>query len=482
MCVKQCIISVMKPIEFGTDGWRGVISFDFTFPRTVLVVEAVRRHLVEAGKAERPMLLAHDNRFLAREFAANAANYLQASGMRALMFKHSVPTPVCAFAVRAREAAGALMFTASHNPYYYLGIKFIPDFAGPAEAETTKRITELIRELEREGFTAPELATNWDGDLVAIKDDYFRQLDSLVNAPALRTLHGEYLYAAFHGAGAGWLDEYLQQRGVKVHSHSASRDVLFGGHLPDPSPENLLPLVPLLEEKGYELAFATDGDADRFGVISRSGTYYGCNQILPMLAEFLLTVKGLSGPLVRTVATSHQLDRVAAKHGVALLETPVGFKYVGKALREGALIGGEESGGLSVAGHVPEKDGILSIVLLLDMLATSGVNLDDAYASFCAEYGESHFVRIDLRLTMEQKAHLLEVVATAVGASEFLGRDIALVNTTDGTKFVFTGGEWILFRPSGTELVVRVYMEARDKRTFAELKSSAEAFINEHTA
>ena len=164
----------MRPIAFGTDGWRGVVSFDFTFPRTVLVAEAVRRHLEETGKNSQPILVAHDNRFLAREFAANVANYLQSRGMQACMFEHAVPTPVCAFAVKAREAAGALMFTASHNPYYYLGIKFIPDFAGPAEAETTKRITELIHELEREGFIAPELATNWEGELVVIKEDYFR--------------------------------------------------------------------------------------------------------------------------------------------------------------------------------------------------------------------------------------------------------------------------------------------------------------------
>ncbi len=472
----------MKPISFGTDGWRGVISFDFTFPRTVLVAEAVRRYLEETGKAGRPLLLAHDNRFLAREFAANAANYLQTCGMTALMFKHSVPTPACAFAVRARHAAGALMFTASHNPYYYLGIKFIPDFAGPAETETTRRITEHIQELEGSGFTAPDLATTWKGDVVVIKEEYFQQLDSLVNVPALSSHHGEQLYAAFHGTGAGWLDDYLQQRGVKVHCHSTSRDVLFGGRLPDPSPENLKPLVPVLEEQGMEHAFATDGDGDRFAVISRSGVYYGCNQIMPMLAEFVLTVKGQQGALVRTVATSHQLDRVAAKHNVKLVETPVGFKYVGKALREGALIGGEESGGLSVAGHVPEKDGILSIVLVLEMLATSGMNLDEAHTAFSDEYGDAYFERLDLALSANQKQRLLEAVRSHEGAAEFLGREVAQVNTVDGTKFVFADGGWVLFRPSGTELVVRVYLEAPERSAFNELKSSAKAFVNEHTA
>jgi phosphomannomutase len=380
------------------------------------------------------------------------------------------------------QAAGALMFTASHNPFYYLGIKFIPYFAGPAEAETTQRITEIIREIETGGMDISPLNTVWDGDKLDLHDEYFLRLNSFVDAPSLRKLGGKLLYAAFHGVGAGWVDRYLGDNGVRIDTVSASRDVLFGGSLPDPSSANLDAVCRQVDVSKYSLIIATDGDADRFGLMTPDGTYFGCNQILPMLADFLLSAKGKRGRLVRTVATSHVLDRVAKAHGVELTETPVGFKYVGRELREGALIGGEESGGLSIAGHVPEKDAILSIMLLLDSLATSGKSLIGAWEAFKEKYGDSCFERIDLEIEGENRALLINDVKSQLGSSNFLGKEVASSSSLDGSKFNFSDGSWVLFRPSGTESVVRIYLEAETNSSFADLRKSVEAYLSRYTS
>jgi len=218
------------------------MSFDFTFPRTVMVAEAVRRYLVEAKLSDRQLLIGYDSRFLAAEFAANTANYLAAQGQPCVVFSAPVPTPVCAFGVRHMQASGALMFTASHSPFYFLGIKLLEDFAGRAETSTTDKLTSIIHELEASGFSPPALNTQWRGETVDIREDYFAHLDTLVNAPALSTLHDNYLYAAFHGTGASWLDEYLRRKGVSVETHCGERDVLFGNLLTDQSPVNLAAL------------------------------------------------------------------------------------------------------------------------------------------------------------------------------------------------------------------------------------------------
>ena len=471
----------MKPIKFGTDGWRGIISFDFTFPRTVIVAEAVRRYLSEVGMTDMPLLIGYDNRFQAAEFAHNVANYLTEQCQPTVVFSTPVPTPVCAFAVRSKCTAGALVFTASHNPFYYLGIKFIPDFAGPAETSTTERITDIIFDLETAGFEPPQLNTEWRGETLDAREDYFTHLDELVNPAALSTLHDSYLYSAFHGVGSGWLDEYLRRHGVNVDTRFAERDVLFGGILPDPSPTNLEALLPDITEGDYALLLATDGDADRFGLLTAESEYFGCNRVLPLLAEFLLTTKEQTGSLVRTVATSHMLDTVAAAHEVELKETPVGFKYVGRELREGALIGGEESGGLSVAGHVPEKDAILSVSLLLDLLATKGARLSEVWEEFGQQFGRAVFERLDLELPSDRINELMSDVEELAQAGTFLDLPVSRTISIDGVKLIFNNNSWVLLRPSGTEMVVRAYMEAPDERELDSLRKALMSYLHDYT-
>jgi len=467
----------MRPIRFGTDGWRGIIGFDFTFPRTVLVTEAVRRYLQERKLTDRPFVIGYDMRFLAEEFAANAANYLASLGMTVKLFAAPVPTPVCAFAVKRERAAGALMFTASHNPYYYLGIKFIPEYAGPAESDITDRIGQIILELEHEGFVAPELDYRWKGERYSAMEAYFEHLDTIVNTAVFARFPFRLLYAPLFGCGQGWLGGFLRRSGIEVTRVLAGRDVLFGGLQPDPSPGNLAPLAQKLREDNLDLAVATDGDADRFGMLTPEGRYFGANQVLPLLAEHLVTTRGLEGAFVRTLPTSHLLDDVAAAHQVPLVETPVGFKYVGLELRQGALIGGEESGGISVRMHVPEKDGILAVLLTLEVMATAGESLPSLWTGISERYHPYTYERIDVAVSEEQKMAMVDAAAGMEGEPRIFGREVARRSHVDGYKFVFADGDWVMFRASGTESVVRVYFESPHPDSFKKLRKEVTGFL-----
>ncbi|MCC7478877.1 phosphoglucomutase/phosphomannomutase family protein [bacterium] len=454
-------------IKFGTDGWRGHIADDFTFGNVALVGSAIRLYLQETGMAEKPLLIGYDRRFAAEAYSAHLACHLQSLGQAVQVFSHACPTPVVAYAVSHLQAAGAVMLTASHNPYHYQGLKFIPWFAGPAMPETTDRITELLRELQPD-FVEPRLHLEWHGESLDLREEYFQHLDSLLNNSALGTSGLRILYTAMHGCGAGYVDEYLRRCGMEVEALGLERDVYFGGGLPDPSASRLAPLAQRARDGEFDLVFGTDGDADRFGLLDPQGRWFGANQALPLLADYLMADLGRKGALIRTVATSHLLDGVARLHGAELIETAVGFKYVGDEMRKGALIGGEESGGLSIQGHVPEKDGILATLLMLEMLALRGQSLETLLEELMSRAGQVAYHRIDAHLTEAQKSRLLSTLKDW-DADVLAGRLIISRNNIDGYKFVFSDGSWAMFRASGTEPLVRVYVETS---TQAELEQS----------
>lgn len=444
-------------IQFGTDGWRGTIAEGFTFDKLALVGSAISVYLSEQGLAGNPLIIGYDNRFLAGSFAAHLATHISSLGQNTILCEAPCPTPVVAFGVTHLNAGGAVMLTASHNPYYFQGLKFIPDFAGPAMPETTDRITELISEIAP-GFCAPKLTMVWNGETIDLKQAYFDHLDTITNQHSLSSSNTKVLYCPMHGLGTGYLDEYLRRSGVEVVTINGERDVYFGGRLPDPSPANLGALMPQLVEHGCDLLIATDGDADRFCMLDSTGQIFGANRCLPLLAEFLITYKNLRGDLVRSVATSHLLDGVAAQHGLELVETKVGFKYVGDKLRQGALIGGEESGGISIKGHMPEKDGILASILMLELSATTGESFDSLLADLMKRVGFREYIRVDQSLSAEHRQSIFENLGRFT-AQDFAGRNIAKRLDTDGVKFVFEDNSWVMFRQSGTEPVVRTYIE-----------------------
>ena len=451
-------------IRFGTDGWRSIIADGFTFDNVALVATAIAEYLKENGLSGRPLLVGFDRRFSAEQYAAHFASVAQANGQSVLLSEDYCPTPCLAVGVQHLSAAGAAMFTASHNHWRYQGLKFIPDFAGPAMPVTTDRITDLIKQIST-NWTAPAYTGVFDGERVNLKDAYFERLRSIVNANAFISWHGRVLHDSMHGCGAGFLDEILREHGVEVVSINHNRDVYFGGGLPDPSEKNLKGNQELLEQHDCRLLIGNDGDADRVGIMDRAGNFFTANDLLPLIADYMVRYKNGQGHFSRTVCTSHQLDSVAREHGREMKEVKVGFKYVAQELLNGAMIGGEESGGISISGHVPEKDGTLGALLTIEMLATSGEKLVDLLKQFEDEHGHRQFARYDKHLDNEQKEKLF--TALKLGREpRFGGQKVVERITIDGFKYVLEDGSWVMMRASGTEPVVRIYMESTRPETF----------------
>jgi phosphoglucomutase len=445
----------MTAIKFGTSGWRAVLAEDFTFSNARRVVAAIAAVLTGDGKAGSLVLVGYDTRFLADRFAAEAARVLKGEGLMAEVSSRPVPTPVLAFEIRRRGAAGAVNFTASHNPPQYLGIKFSTADGAPALPEITLRIEErLARILE---VPAPK------ADPVATFDPvpaYLEDLAAKVRAADVARGGPHFSLDFRYGTSAGFLDAYLERAGVQLFLLNANRDPLFGGLSPQCGEKELIPLGEQVRRRGSRLGLSCDGDGDRFGVLDEKGAYVQPNEILALLARDLLGRKGRRGGLARSVATTHALDAVAKEFGVPLYETPVGFKYIGEKLIAGEIVfGGEESAGLTVEGHVPEKDGILADLLVAEMVGACGRTLTELRADLAKAIGPYLTRRLDMKVSPEAKAALARRRASP--PERFAGHKVAAVNLVDGLKLLLDDGSWILVRESGTEPVARVYVEAR---------------------
>jgi len=452
-------------IKFGTDGWRAVIADEFTFSNVRRVTQAIANYLSTPGK----IVVGYDNRFLAPEFARAAAEVMAANGFQIHLSVEAVPTPVVAWGVRELRALGAIMLTASHNPPHYAGLKFIPHYAGPALPDVTSAIEE---EISRVQGVVPLESLRGEIKAWQPRRDYLDYLKSLIDFSALRSCPLKAVVDSLYGAGIGYVEEFLQEAGWQVKAIHNRRDPLFGGSLPDPSARGLQELSQEVKATGSHLGLALDGDADRFGVVDADGTYFTANQVLRLLLEYLVEKRGFRGPVARTVATTHGLDRIASQWGFEVIETPVGFKYIGQALREkGCILGGEESGGLSIKGHVPEKDGILACLLVAEMRAVEGEDLKGILGRLEEKYGPLDSRRFDLQLSPAQKAKVLEKLArwepSAIGGLAVEGKI-----TIDGVKFLLEGGSWCLLRPSGTEPVVRLYIEAPESQVLERIRQA----------
>lgn len=462
-----------EAIRFGTDGWRGVMCDDFVLANVELVAQAIAEYVRSASGDQPSLIVAHDTRFFAEEFAAACARVLAGNGITVLMPSRPMPTPITAFSIGSCDADGAIMLTASHNPPVYNGIKFIPSYGGPANPEITGWIEAAIGRLaygDVKRANEEEISPRLCDPISA----YRGRLQELVDLDALRSAHLSVALDVMHGAGQGIMEPILLDAGCTVRALHESRDAFFGGSMPEPAEGNLDELVALMSAGGVDLGLALDGDADRFGVVDAGGRLLTSNQVLVILALHLLRKRGLRGRIVRTVATTHLLDAVAAAHGVECVETPVGFKYVAAKMLEGdVLIGGEESGGLSIAGHVPEKDGLLADLLMCEVVATGKGSLAEELDAICEEFGLRITRRLDVHYPSEAKARLLSRLAEQPPAAIGDMR-VREVKTIDGIKYLLDRDAWVLVRPSGTEPVVRAYIEARSEDDFAEIRAWTE--------
>ena len=454
-------------IKFGTDGWRGIIADDFTFPNVRKVTRAIASYLETAYSQDRPVLIAYDTRFLADEFARTSAAVLADLGWNVQITDRDCPTPVIAYNARLLNSAGALMFTASHNPAPYCGIKYIPDYAGPATPEITDTI---VSNIETASDELP--GSNPSGSISTFdpKPAYLHFIYTLLDVEKIRSANLKVKYDALYSTSRGYLDEVLQHCGCQLESFHTWRDVLFGGGMPEPKGEQLVELVASVKADHADLGLATDGDSDRFGIVDEQGNVLTPNTVLLVLARHLIKNKGKSGAIVRTVATTHLLDNFAAKYGLQIYETAVGFKYIGEKMRETAvLIGGEESGGLSIIGHIPEKDGVLADMLVAEAIAYEGKPLSQLVQEAIAEAdGPLYNNRLDLHLT---EAHKIAVIDsyTQKPPSEVAGIKVKAVGRKDGIKLYLEEGSWVLLRPSGTEPLVRVYMETNSPEKLSQI-------------
>jgi len=450
-------------ITFGTSGWRAVVAEEFTHDRVAVVARAVADHLLEAQEAVPHLLIAHDTRFLGREFAETAAQACTATGVQITLATTPLPTPAVAVEIIRRQLSGAINVTASHGSYRWNGIKFSSAWGGAALPETTRDIARRANVFLANGYAerlriedARERGLWFEEE---VGEAYRQALEGLIDGDCIRRSGVTVAADLLWGTASGFLDQLLQKWGVLGPVFHQGRDPYFGGKQPEPIPDSMAEMVDRLQQGGLTLGVGCDCDADRFGICDRDGVFFAPNFILPLLVDYLVTARGFTGKVGRSVATSHLMDAVARYHGLELVETPVGFEYLGEMIaRDELLLGGEESGGLSIRGHIPEKDGILACLLVVEMVARTGKSLKELLAELFARVGPLCPSHSDVYLSPTQRARLQE--AMTLPPESLAGIPVDRVANTDGLKLYLHGGNWLLVRTSGTEPVVRLYAEA----------------------
>jgi alpha-D-glucose phosphate-specific phosphoglucomutase len=465
-----------SPIKFGTSGWRGLIADDFTFAAVRLAVTAIAEH-AKSKTAKPTILVAYDTRFYSEEFSALAVDIFQQHGVRAILCDTFTPTPAVAYEILRSKLDGAVNFTASHNPAQYHGLKFSSADAGPALPEVTKDIESRAAKLFATGGVPPLKTHSAPAETTNLRANYLNRLEQLVRFDILANSKKKFAVDALHGCGAGYLNKILADHGVSVETIRADRDVLFDGTGPDVSEENLVPLRNLVLSSKAAAGLATDGDADRFGIVDSDGAWIQPNLILALVYDYLVESRGWKMPAARSVATSELVDAAAKFHGQRVHQTPVGFKYIGQLIREDKIaLGGEESAGLTIRGHIPEKDGILACLLVAEMLAAQNASISEQIQQLFRKVGRSFApTRENLHLTDEQKSFAIQ--KSKADTSTLLGRKIKSIDRTDGAKFAFEDGSWILLRLSGTEPLLRLYVEAETPAASAKLVREATNWI-----
>ena len=473
-------------IKFGTSGWRGLIARDFTFDAVRLATQGIADYLNSelldprsTIRGRKPIvILGHDTRFLGREFSLAAAEVLAANDLLPLLCQRDAPTPVIAHTIRARKAIGGINMTASHNPAEWQGIKFSTFNGAPATPEVTSQIESAIAQRQAAGW-------KFDGAIIGTfpcktidpQPDYFKQIRRLIDFAAIRKAKLKLAVELMYGTGRGHLDTLLEEDGgAKITRFHNELNPLFGGHHPEPNAEGMGEVSRFVRSGKAQLGLGLDGDADRFGIVDKDGTWLTPNQILALALYHLKKNRGWTGAVVRTVPTSHQVDAVAELLGVKLHETPVGFKYIGALMEsEPIIVGGEESGGLSVKGHVPEKDGILACLLMAELVATEKKSLGQILKELEKKIGQFHTTRINVKIAPEKKEALLKKLAA--GLKSVGGIRVEQFITTDGFKFLLPNREWVAFRASGTEPVVRCYIEAKSAPQMKRLADACQKIL-----
>jgi len=464
------------PIHFGTDGWRGVISDTFTFHNLRLVAQAIADAVASDewlnGSFEGPkpdphrMVVGFDTRFLSDRYAAEAARVLAANGYKVYLTAADAPTPAVSHAVRHLGAIAGLMITASHNAPRYSGVKLKAAYGSSAAREQCRRVEVYLNDNEARG-RGPNLMDYEQAREAGLIERfnptpaYYDHLSGLIRFDIIADNPQHLVVDSMYGSGRGQIKGILQGSGCEVFEIRGEMNPGFGGIHPEPIARYLGALAGAIAAGRGQMGLATDGDADRIGAMDGRGQFIDPHRIMALALKYLVETRGWTGKVVKTVSTTQMINRLAARYGLEVVETPVGFNHIAEwILRDDVLIGGEESGGISIKGNIPEGDGILMGLLLLEMVAAQDAPLETLVADLLAEVGPAHYERVDLRLSRpvvkeRMVARLAGAAPAKIGAST-----VAEVSTLDGVKYMLEDDSWLLIRPSGTEPVLRVYAEA----------------------
>ena len=470
----------MGQIAFGTSGWRGILCEDFTFDNIRIVVQAIADHVTANGEQHKGLIVGYDTRFMGERFAKEAARVLTGAGIKTFFCRRDTPTPVISFEILNRKTAGAINFTASHNPCEYNGIKFSPAWGGPALPTDTRDIERRANEMAGEICFKERFldAAFKEGYLEEIDPSgkYLEHIEGIIDFGAIAG-YGSIAINPLYGTGRGYLEEPLRKNRCGIKVINSGKDPYFGGFPPEPAAKYIRDFIEIVKgDPDIKLGIATDGDADRFGIVDEDGSFIEPNYIIALLLDYLIRFRGMKGGVARSVATSHLVDAVAAKHGIEVFETPVGFKYIGELIsQDRIIIGGEESAGLSIKGHVPEKDGILACFLVAEMVAREGMPVARLLERLYSETGRYVTKRENITLSYEIEAGFGEKMQDL--PLQFAGIKVKDVITLDGTKCILENGSWLLFRKSGTEPVVRLYCEASSEESLNALIAAGKEFI-----
>ena len=453
-----------NPIKFGTDGWRGIIAQDFTFDNVRICAQGVADYVKQAGLASRGLIIGYDTRFASEDFASAAAEVVTGNGIKVYLCPKATPTPVISFGILAKKAGGAIVITASHNSAIWNGFKVKTEDGASAPS---KVITEVEKHISRILATGKieqiPLAKALEQGLVEYLDlapIYFQQVAKLIDLNELRQSRLKVVVDPMYGAGAGYLKALLDGGTIKVVEINGERNPLFPGIQPEPIAANLARLSATVREQEASVGLATDGDADRLGVVDEKGMFLTTLQVLALLCLYLLEIRGERGTIVKTITTTSMLYRLGEIFNVPVRETPVGFKYIAPLmLAENALIGGEESGGFGFRGHMPERDGILAGLYFLDLMAKTGKNPSQLIEYLYNKVGPHHFDRVDIKFPEEERRVIIERIKD--NPSQYIdGVKVVKFDTADGFRFILSDTTWLLIRFSGTEPLLRIYAES----------------------
>jgi phosphomannomutase len=466
---------MLDKIKFGTDGWRGVIAEDFTFANVQRVAEAIAQYVCAEGDPAKGLVVGYDTRFLSAEFARLASEVVAAAGIPVTLADRATPTPAVSYAVVARQTAGAIIITASHNPYRWNGVKFKAPYGGSAAPSIMRRIEIHLHRLDRSGIR-PRKWRPASIQTVDLVDPYLERLKGFVDLNRIRSSGRRFVIDPMYGAARGCLARLFDEAGISYREIHGEPNPLFPGLNPEPIEPHIEQLRQAVLEGGYDAGFATDGDADRVGAVDRNGAFIDSHKIFSILLKHLAEDLGLRGEVVKTFSTTEMVTKLARKHGLPLHVTPIGFKYICELmLTRDVLIGGEESGGIAIKGHLPERDGVLNSLLLAEVMADRARTLGQLIQELTQEFGPHFYGRVDLEIEKDVAQRIVRLVGQKK-IKRIAGLKVTSVDGLDGAKMRFGDSAWLLVRASGTENVLRLYAEAPSPEQVRALLAEIEAF------